>query len=136
MSACFQPGLERLKLTASLVDSLSDLPPVLKSKLARFVACCIDLLTALAWQSSTLLCMQVRCYSENSDNKPSTDAKFRGLQSTQEERDQRPGKHEILNVAEHDLEGNLSCSEKKHLFPAKLNIELCLLGLHDESSTV
>ncbi|DBA69075.1 TPA: hypothetical protein ACH3X2_013235 [Trebouxia sp. C0005] len=48
---------------------------------------------------------KVRCYSENSDNKPSTDTKFRGLQSTQEERDQRPGKHEILNVAEHDLEG-------------------------------
>lgn len=63
--------------------------------------------TALVWQSSTLLCMQVRCYSENSDNKPSTDTKFRGLQSTQEERDQRPGKHEILNVAEHDLEGRL-----------------------------
>lgn len=48
---------------------------------------------------------KVRCYSESSDNKPSTDTKFRGLQSTQEEREQRPGKHEILNVAEHDLEG-------------------------------
>ena len=63
--------------------------------------------TALARQSSTLFCLQVRCYSESSDNKPSTDTKFRGLQSTQEEREQRPGKHEILNVAEHDLEGRL-----------------------------
>ena len=68
--------------------------------------------TALARQSSTVFCLQVRCYSESSDNKPSTDTKFRGLQSTQEEREQRPGKHEILNVAEHDLEGRLWCSDK------------------------
>jgi len=46
VSACFRPGLGRLKFTASLVDSLSDLSHVLKSTLARFVACCIDLWTA------------------------------------------------------------------------------------------
>lgn len=48
---------------------------------------------------------KVRCYSETSDDRSSTDTKFRRLQLTQEEREQRSGKHEILNVAEHDLEG-------------------------------
>lgn len=45
---------------------------------------------------------KVRCYSESTDEKPKL---LNRLQSTQEERDQRPGKHEILNVAEHDLQG-------------------------------
>lgn len=62
------------------------------------------------WQGSSgfLLYAQVRCYSETSDDRSSTDTKFRRLQLTQEEREQRSGKHEILNVAEHDLEGSFS----------------------------
>ncbi len=73
--------------------------------------------------------MQVRCYSESSDNKPTTDTKFRGLQSTEEERAQRPSKHEILNVAEHDLEGRLWCGDRKTLLLPNLSIQLSAFGL-------
>lgn len=50
--------------------------------------------------------LQIICQSESTQEKASTPPKVtRPLQSTEEERRQRPGKHQILNVAERDLEG-------------------------------
>lgn len=49
---------------------------------------------------------KISCQSESTQEKPSTAPKVtRPLQSTEEERQQRPGKHQILNIAESDLAG-------------------------------
>ena len=51
--------------------------------------------------------LQISCQSDSTKEKVDTSRQVtRPLQSTEEERQQRPGKHQILNVAEKDLEGN------------------------------
>lgn len=52
--------------------------------------------------------LQISCQSESTKDKVRTASQVtRPLQSTEEERQQRPGKHQILNVAEKDLEGDI-----------------------------
>lgn len=94
-------------------------PANVRKALNRKVCACWGHRKCLQWQptcivtAQRLVCctLQIRCRSESTQEK--TEAPIhvtKPLQSTDEERQRPASKHQILNVAESDLEGDESCS--------------------------